>query len=113
MAYDETLALRLREIFAARNDIIEKKMLGGIAFMLSGNMCCGVVNDTLMARVGPEQYEKALENPYAREMDFTGKPMKGFIYVAPAGIKSKKDLSAWVQLCISFAGSQPSNMPAE
>ncbi len=107
MAYDETLAQRLRKIFADRSDVIEKKMFGGMAFMLSGNMCCGVVDYTLMARVGPEQYKKALGKPHAREMDFTGKPMKGFICVAPSGIESGANLRAWVELCINFASSLP------
>ena len=107
MAFNELLAQRLRNIFAERSDTIEKKMFGGIAFMLSGNMCCGVVDNTLMARVGPEQYKGALGSPHAKEMDFTGKPMKGFIYVAPSGIESDKDLRAWIKLCITFASSLP------
>ena len=81
MAYDEGVAQRLRDVFGDRTDVVEKRMFGGLAFMVSGNMCCGVVGKELMARVGPEQYEQALKEPYAREMDFTGKPMKGFVYV--------------------------------
>jgi TfoX/Sxy family transcriptional regulator of competence genes len=107
MAYDEGLAERLREIFTDRYDIDEKKMFGGIAFMLHGHMCCGIVNDTLMARVGPEQYDAALERPHAREMDFTGKAMKGFVYVDPPGYESDEDLRDWVALCESFVNSLP------
>ncbi|MEQ1662388.1 MAG: TfoX/Sxy family protein [Thiobacillus sp.] len=107
MAYDEGVAERLRETFSARKDVAEKKMFGGIAFMVSGNMCCGVVNDTLMARVGADHYEAALKKPHARKMDFTGKPLKGFVYVAPEGFESDKALVAWVELCLSFVATLP------
>jgi TfoX/Sxy family transcriptional regulator of competence genes len=107
MAYDEGLAQRLRELFADRTDVVEKKMFGGIAFMVSGNMCCGVVGEELMARVGPEQYEDALKQPYAREMDFTGKPMNGFIYVGIQGFALDKDLAPWVERCEQFVSTLP------
>ena len=107
MAYDEGLAERLREIFADRYDIDEKKMFGGLAFMLHGHMCCGIVNDTLMARVGPVQYADALQRPHAREMDFTGKAMKGFVYVDPAGFEADEDLRDWVAICEGFVNSLP------
>jgi hypothetical protein len=107
MAYDEGVAERLRELFADRTDIVEKKMFGGIAFMLSGSMCCGVVDDTLMARVGPDQYGDALNLPHVREMDFTGRPMKGFIYVSPKGFESDESLRQWVSLCERFCQSLP------
>jgi TfoX/Sxy family transcriptional regulator of competence genes len=107
MAYDEGVAQRIREVFQDRPDVVEKKMFGGLAFLLSGHMGCGVVNDTLMARVGPEQYEAALARPHAREMDFTGRPMKGFVYVAPEGFEADEDLHSWVALCERFVGSLP------
>ena len=107
MAYDEGLAERLREIFADRYDVAEKRMFGGIAFMLHGHMCCGIVNDTLIARAGPDNYANALQRPHAREMDFTGKAMKGFVYVDPAGFESDADLQNWVALCESFVNSLP------
>jgi TfoX/Sxy family transcriptional regulator of competence genes len=107
MAYDEGVAQRLREIFEDRKDITEKRMFGGIAFLLSGNMCCGVVGDTLMARVGPDRYEEALSRPHAREMDFTGRPMRGLVYVSPDGFESDSDLRSWVALSESFAVSLP------
>ena len=107
MAYNEEVAERLRNVFSNRDDIVEKKMFGGTAFMLSGNMCCGVINDAIMARVGPDQYQEALSRPYAREMDFTGRPMKGFVYVSPKGFKTDKDLRSWVTLCERFASSLP------
>lgn len=102
MAFDDGLAQRLREIFAERDDVVEKKMFGGLAFMLSGNMCCGVVGEELMARVGPDQYESALKQPYARKMDFTGKSLKGFVYVGHEGIASDKNLKTWVGRCEKF-----------
>ncbi|MDH3871358.1 MAG: TfoX/Sxy family protein [Gammaproteobacteria bacterium] len=107
MAFDEGVAQRLREVFADRTDVVEKKMFGGIAFMVSGNMCCGVVGEELMARVGPGQYEKALKEPYAREMDFTGKPMKGFVYVDVQGFASDEDLESWVGRCEQFVDTLP------
>jgi hypothetical protein len=108
MAYDEGVAERLREIFAGREDVVEMKMFGGIAFMVSGNMCCGIIGEALMARVGPEQYEEALALPHAREMDFTGKPMKGFVYVEPEGFASDEDLNSWVDRCEQFIAGLPS-----
>ncbi len=108
MAYDEILADRLRDCFAGQKDIAEKKMFGGLAIMLSGNMCCGVTDDRLMARVGPDHYQEALARPHASEMDFTGKPLKGFVYVAAEGIATGKALREWVDLCEAFVGSLPS-----
>ncbi len=107
MAYDEGVAQRLREYFNERPGVVEKKMFGGIAFMLSGNMCCGVVDDRLMARVGPEQYETALEKPHASEMNFTGRALKGFVYVDPEGFQSDQDLQDWLRPCEHFAESLP------
>jgi TfoX/Sxy family transcriptional regulator of competence genes len=105
--YDEGLAERLRECFADRKDVTEKKMFGGLAFMVSGNMCCGVINDTLMARVGPDRYAAALKRPHARKMDFTGRPMKGLVYVAPEGFESDSDLADWVKLSLDFVATLP------
>ena len=107
MSYDEGVVERLREALAGRKDVTEMKKFGGIAFMVSGNMCCGVVDDTLMARVGPDQYEAALKKPHARKMDFTGKPLKGFVYVAPEGFESDDDLVYWVRLCVGFVATLP------
>ena len=91
MAYDEGLAQRLRETYELIPKVVEKKMFGGLAFMVEGHMSCGVVDDTLMARVGPDQYDEALQEPHTRKMDFTGKPLKGFVYVAPEGFESDED----------------------
>lgn len=107
MPFDEGVAQRLREVFENREDVIEKKMFGGIAFMHRGNMCCGVVNDVLMARVGPEAYESALSRPHAREMDFTGKALSGFVYVDPEGFEGDNDLRNWVALCEKFTSGLP------
>ncbi len=107
MAYDKGIAERIREVFVGRRDVIEKKMFGGIVFMVRGNMCCGVIKDTLMARVGPDNYAAALKRPYAREMDFTGKPMKGFVFVGQEGFEEDADLLAWVTLCEKFVASLP------
>jgi TfoX/Sxy family transcriptional regulator of competence genes len=107
MPYDEGIAERLRDVFRDMPNVAEKKMFGGLAFLVRGHMSCGIVNDTLMARVGPNSYADALTRPYAREMDFTGKPLKGFVYVAPEGIESDEALSSWVRLSLDFVGSLP------
>ncbi|MFI5323026.1 MAG: TfoX/Sxy family protein [Thermodesulfobacteriota bacterium] len=88
-------------------DISEKKMFGGIAFMLKGNMCCGVIDDLLMARVGPEGYEAALSLPHTRHMDLTGKPMRGYVYIEPGGFKTDEDLKNWVERCVEFVSTLP------
>lgn len=107
MAYDEGLAQRLREAVEEQQGICEKKMFGGLCFLVSGNMCFGVVGDELMVRVGPDAYEGCLSEPHAREMDFTGRAMKGMIYVGTEGIESDEDLSVWVARGLDFAGSLP------
>jgi hypothetical protein len=107
MAYDEGLAERLRDIFRGHNEVEEKKMFGGLCFMVSGHMCCGIVGDRLMARVGHDNYQKCLSRRYASEMDFTGKPMKGFLYVDPGGISEDEDLTFWVRTCLQFIESLP------
>lgn len=107
MSYDEGLAERLRDTYSMIGGVSEKKMFGGIAFMVNGNMSCGIVKDTLMVRVGPALYEEALARPFAREMDFTGRSMKGFVYVSPEGFESDDDLSEWVRLSHRFVSSLP------
>ncbi len=107
MAYDEGLAQRIRELLEERDDVREKKMFGGLAFLLSGNMCCGVVGDELMVRVGPDAYPRALERPHAREMDFTGRPMRGMVYVGVGGVAEDADLRGWVESGTAFASSLP------
>jgi TfoX/Sxy family transcriptional regulator of competence genes len=107
MAYDEILADRIRSIFKRRKGIAERKMFGGLAFLFNGNMCCGVMKDQLMLRLGQEGATEALALPHARPMDFTGKPMKGMVYVAPAGLASDEDLQGWVQRAVAFASTLP------
>jgi len=107
MAYNEQLASRVRKALARQGGLYELKMFGGIAFMVRGYMCCGVVKDLLMVRVGPEGYEKALAKPYARPMDFTGRPLKGLVYVSPAGTRTDKGLSEWVKQATRFVRTLP------
>ena len=107
MAFDEGVAQRIREQFGDRPDIVEKKMFGGLAFMHQGNMCCGVQDRALMARVGPDAYADALSRPFTREMDFTGRALKGFVYVDPPGFDEDDQLREWIDLCLSFSGSLP------
>ena len=96
MAYDETLAARVKEVLSEHSDIAERKMFGGLAFMLAGNMCCCVTDKGLMVRVGPEGYEEALTLPHAGVMDITGRPMRGWVLVQPAGLESRANLAEWV-----------------
>src|SRR3989304_10001362 len=107
MAYDEKLAERVRRALTPRESLVEKKMFGGIAFMLRGNMCCGIVRDDLMVRVGPERHEEALAQPHARPMDFTGRPMRGMVYVTPEGCRTDEALKRWVEQGLNFAETLP------
>ena len=107
MAYSEQLANRVRKIAKARPTVTEKKMFGGLAFMLNGNMFCGVTQDFLMARVGPDHYDDSLAKPHVRIMDFTGRPMKGYVYIDPAGIATDQELQFWVELCADYALTLP------
>ena len=107
MAYDEGVAERLRDAYEAVSNVVEKKMFGGVAFLVDGHMSCGVTNDLLMVRVGAERYPEALNRPYAREMKCTGSPVKGFVYVAPAGFESDQALASWMQLSLDFVASLP------
>ncbi len=107
MAYDEKLAERIRVLLKGRRGVSEKKMFGGLTFLVNRNMCCGVVDDELMVRVGPDAYEKSLARSHARAMDFTGRPMKGMVYVGVDGIRTKKQLEAWIDRGVDFARSLP------
>jgi TfoX/Sxy family transcriptional regulator of competence genes len=108
MSYDENLAARIRRVLAKRTDVVEKKMFGGLCFMVGGAMCCGLTKTDFMVRVGPGQYDDALAQPYARPMDFTGRPLAGMVYVAPEGVQSTAALAKWVGLGVSFVSSLPS-----
>lgn len=107
MAYDETLASRIEEILVDKPQVEQKKMFGGLAFMVRRHMCVGVNDDRLMARVGPEAYEQCLQKKHASEMTFTGKPLKGMVYVDAAGIKSDAQLRGWIDTCLAFVASLP------
>jgi TfoX/Sxy family transcriptional regulator of competence genes len=107
MPYDEKLVARVREVLAGRKDVAERKMFGGLTFMVRGNMACGVEGDRLMVRVGPAKHAEALGLPHARPMDFTGRPMKGFVFVEGSGLASDADLRAWAQRGVDFALSLP------
>ena len=107
MAYDEALAERLHEVLANRSDISERKMFGGLAMMVAGNMAVGVIHDHLMVRVGPDAYEDLLDDPHARPMDFTGRPMRGFVFVDTPGFADDADLARWAARGVEFALSLP------
>ncbi len=107
MAYDQGLAERLREALQGERGIVEKKMFGGLAFMAHDYMFVGILGDVLMARVGPADYAAALARPHVREMDFTGKPMKGYVYVDPPGFENDADLADWVRRCRTFVRTLP------
>ncbi|GFE84351.1 RNA methyltransferase [Steroidobacter agaridevorans] len=107
MAFDEGLAERIRDVLVKTPRITERRMFGGVAFLSDGHMFVGLIGDVLMARVGPEYYAAALERKYVREMDFTGKPMKGYVYVDPAGIAGDEELEEWVMRCRAFVKTLP------
>ena len=96
MAYDEKLADRIRQVFGARGDIAERKMFGGLAFLCRGRMCCGIVGSDLMVRVPDGEYETTICEPHVRPMDFTGKPLRGFVYVSPRAFRTAAALRAWL-----------------
>src|SRR5262245_10969704 len=107
MAFDEKLAARIRTHLGKRTGLVEKKMFGGIAFLLKGNMCCGVHRDSLIARLDPAETDRALAEPHTRVFDLTGRPMKGWILVEPAGLGTDTQLGSWVDRARKYAGSLP------
>ncbi len=107
MAYNDLLAARIENILSDIPDVVRKKMFGGIAFMVKDHMCVGVIDDMLMARVGPEQYENCLIKEFAQEMTFTGKPLTGMVYVKKDGITSESELKSWISICLDFVNTLP------
>ena len=107
MAYDEDLANRVREVLAERNDLTERKMFGGVAFLVAGHMACGVIKEDLMLRLGEEGADAALDRPHTRVMDFTGRPSKGAIYVEPAGTGDDAELRAWIDRALAYVATLP------
>ncbi|HLG34031.1 MAG TPA: TfoX/Sxy family protein [Bacteroidia bacterium] len=112
MAYSEQLAERVRKYFSSQKklhpgesvlwQVEEKNMMGGLTFMVNGKMCVGVLKDELMARIAPELHDVSLKRKGCRTMDFTKKPMKGFVFVSPEGTKSKSDFEHWLNLALDF-----------
>ena len=107
MPFNEALAQRIRRLLKDERAVSEKRMFGGLAFMVNGHMCCGIVGTDLVVRVGTEKHEEALKCAGARPMDFTGKSMKGFVYVAPAGYRSSGDLRRWIRRGLEFVTALP------
>jgi TfoX/Sxy family transcriptional regulator of competence genes len=112
MSYDETTAERIRRILSRRRDVVEKKMFGGLCFMVDGDMCCGLTSTALMVRVGPDRHQEALAQPHSRPMDFTGRPLAGMVYVAPEGYRTDAALAKWVQRGVDFVSTRPTEKPA-
>jgi TfoX/Sxy family transcriptional regulator of competence genes len=107
MAYDEALADRIRAALAHRPGVAERKMFGGIAFMVDGNMCVGINGEDLMVRLGDDGADAALDEPHVRPMDFTGRPLKGYAYVAPTGTADDAALRGWVDRALAFSETLP------
>jgi TfoX/Sxy family transcriptional regulator of competence genes len=103
MPYDEYLADRIKRVLQDQKvNFYEKKMMGGVAFMVDDKMCVGVVRDNLMARIDPEIYEQVLQKPGCREMDFTGRPMKGFVFLEPEATDMDENLEYWIGLALEY-----------
>jgi TfoX/Sxy family transcriptional regulator of competence genes len=107
MAYDEGLGQRIREVLDEQPNLVEKKMFGGVGFMVQGNMACGVHKDMLIVRVGPDAYEETMQYPHTRPFDMTGRAMKGWVMVEPGGFESDEDLKDWVKQGLNFALTLP------
>jgi hypothetical protein len=107
MPFSEELAERIRQGLARRKGIEEKKMFGGVGFLLNGNLLVGVWKESLIVRLGPEEGEEALKEPHVSEFDITGRAMKGWVLVAPEGVGADDELSGWVQRAVQFVGKLP------
>ncbi|HWN21322.1 MAG TPA: TfoX/Sxy family protein [Gaiellaceae bacterium] len=106
MAHDERLASRIRALLGNRTDVVERKMFGGLTFMIGGNMCCGISGNDLIIRLDPDREDEALAEPHSRPMDFTGRAMRGFITVQPDGLKGEA-LNRWIQEAVARADALP------
>jgi TfoX/Sxy family transcriptional regulator of competence genes len=107
MAFDEHLAERIRHALAPKKNIEEKKMFGGIGFLMSGNMLVGVWKDSLIVRIGHDKGDEALNEPHVREFDITGKAMKGWVLVEPEGVEGDEQLRGWIERATKFVGKMP------
>ena len=111
MAYDEPTADRVRKAVAAHANLSERKMFGGLCLMVNGNMFAGVMGEELMLRVGPKRFEELLAKPGARPMDFTGRPMNGYLYVSAPAFATDKALSTWLEDALGFVETLPAKQP--
>ncbi|MCC6419625.1 MAG: TfoX/Sxy family protein [Gemmataceae bacterium] len=107
MAFDEALAERIRRGLARKKGVEEKKMFGGLGFLLHGNMLVGVWKNSMIVRLGPDEGEAALLEPHVGEFDITGKPMKGWVMVKPEGVEEYAQVKAWIQRAVKFVGKLP------
>jgi hypothetical protein len=107
MAFSEALAGRIRQRLARRRDIEEKKMFGGVGYLLNGNMLVGVWKDSLIVRLDPEEGDEALKDPHVKAFDITGRPMKGWVLVEPEGVKNDDQLGGWIGRAVKFVGALP------
>lgn len=107
MAYNEKLGSRITKLLQSQKGIVEKKMFGGIAYMMKNKMFCGIIKNDLMVRVLDNKFDELLKKPHAREMDFANRPMKGFLYVSPDGIKTDKQLMKWIEFGIEYVLNSP------
>src|SRR6266853_3147243 len=107
MAFSEKLAERVRHLVARRKGVEEKKMFGGVGFLLNGNMLVGVWKESLIVRLGPDEGDEALKEPHVKEFDITGRPMKGWVLIEPEGVGDDDQLSAWIQRAVKFVGTLP------
>ena len=111
MPHDPELVARVRRALARRTDLVEKHMFGGVCFMVRGHMCCGVTDARLMVRLDPAEADALADEPHVRPMDFTGRPMRGFLFVDADGLRTPTMLDAWVNRTIRFAESKPAKRP--
>ena len=107
MAFNEILAARIRDALARKKGVEEKKMFGGVGFLLNGNLLVGVWKASLVVRLGPDEGEETLKEPHVKEFDITGRPMKGWVLVEPAGVEDDGQLSAWIERAARFVGALP------
>jgi hypothetical protein len=107
MAFNEAPAGRIRQRLARRKNVEEKRMFGGVGFLLRGNMLVGAWKDSLIARVGPDEYEEALLQPHAKELDITGRAMKGWVLVEGEGVEDDNQLGVWIERVVHFVGTLP------
>jgi len=109
VAYDARTADRVRSILSGRRDVAERKMMGGLCFMVGGSMCCGVSRSALMVRVGRDAYERTLTRPHVRPLEFAGRRPTGFVLVDPAGYRTDTELTAWIRRGIDFVSTLPAS----